>query len=258
MKQIVWYQNGNRLSYAECGDKNGYPILIMHGLIAGIEDYYLFQRLVDSGARLISVARPGYGESTPYEMRDLGEWGEIVAVLVEALELSEFDVLGISSGAPYSYATASWLPEKVRHVYILSGTPALYDEKVQSFWPYEIQKDATIPELQALARQLFFAGAPEAELAKDYMKDSLNNNCFGIAQDLKLRVLDWGFRLETLPTRVTMRHSRADRDVPFVTAELTSLMLPNCKLEARQNDEHFSPEILDDFLRTEVCRALAT
>jgi hypothetical protein len=42
MAQIALYKNGNSLSYAEYGDKNGYPILIQHGLIASINDYSIF------------------------------------------------------------------------------------------------------------------------------------------------------------------------------------------------------------------------
>src|SRR5689334_20501044 len=101
MKQVALYKNGKSLSYAEYGDKNGYPILVQHGLIASIDDFNLFEGLTALGARLISIARPGYGGSSPYVMRNLGEWADIVSMLVDELKLSQFDVLGISSGAPY-------------------------------------------------------------------------------------------------------------------------------------------------------------
>jgi len=38
MKQTLSYKGENSLSYAEYGDKNGYPILIQHGLIASIDE----------------------------------------------------------------------------------------------------------------------------------------------------------------------------------------------------------------------------
>jgi len=66
MKHIVGYKGGNALSYSEYGDRNGYPILVQHGLIASISDYRLFDSLIGAGRRLLSVARPGYGESSPY------------------------------------------------------------------------------------------------------------------------------------------------------------------------------------------------
>jgi hypothetical protein len=38
--------------------------------------------------------------------------------------------------------------------------------------------------------------------------------------------------------------------VPLVTAQMTAEMLPDCRLEIRENDEHFSQEVLDDFIDT--------
>jgi len=250
MKQIARYKNGNSLAYTEYGDKTGFPILIQHGLIASIDDYHLFDRLIDLGARLISIARPGYGESSPYVMNNIGEWADIVSILVAELKLSQFDILGMSSGAPYSYAIGYKLPDKVRNIFIFSGIPALYDEAVLSFWPYPVDKHARIAEMEKLAYELFFANLSKEDLTKADIKDSMMNNCFGIAQDLKLRGLDWGFKLPDVKANVVMRHSKSDDSVPFVTAEMTSKLLPNCKFEARENDAHFSNELLDDFIRT--------
>jgi pimeloyl-ACP methyl ester carboxylesterase len=250
VKEIIQYKNGNILSYLECGDQKGHPILIQHGMIASINDYHLFKRLIDAGTRLINIARPGYGESSPYVMKNIVEWGEIVSVLVDELGLAEFDVLGISSGAPYSYAIGYALPDRVRNLFILSGTPALYDEAVLSFWPYPVSKNVSIAEMQALAYELFFSHLSTADLEKDEIKDSLMYNCFGIAQDLKIRCLDWGFRLADVKARIVMRHSRSDDSVPFVTAEMTSQLLPDCRLEIKENDPHFSQEVLDDFICT--------
>jgi pimeloyl-ACP methyl ester carboxylesterase len=248
MKQTLSYKNQNILSYTEFGDKKGYPILIQHGLIASITDDALFDRLIKSGRRLISIARPGYGESSPYLMRNIGEWGEIVSVLVDQLELPHFDVLGISSGAPYSYAIGYSLPDKVRNVYILSGTPALFDDAVLQYWPYPVDRSASMADLQKLAYELFFSYLPPEDRQKDEIRDSMRNDCFGIAQDLKLRCVDWGFALPAMKENVYMRHSRADNSVPFITAEMTSKLLPHCKLDIRENDDHFSKEVLDDFV----------
>lgn len=250
--QRIEYKNGVRLAYAEYGDSQGFPILIQHGLIASIKDYPLFQPLLDLGARLICIARPGYGDSSPYEMENLAEWGRMAATLVDHLNLLQFDVLGISSGAPYSYAIGYTAPEKVRNIFILSGTPALYDDRVLAYWPYPIKKDADITEMQKLAHELFFSSLSRANLEKDDIKDSMVNDCFGVAQDLRIRCLDWGFKACEVKPNVIMRHSRSDDSVPFVTAEITSQLLANCKLEFREKDAHFSKEVLDDFIKSRM------
>ena len=250
LKHIALYGNGEALSYVECGDKNGFPILIQHGLIASIDDVALFDRLVELGARLISIARPGYGESSPYVMKNMAGWADIVSVLVDALQLSSFDVFGISSGAPYSYALGYRFPGKVRNIFILSGTPALYDDAVLSLWPYPVDRNATIADLQKLAYELFFAGLQKDAMAQSDVRDSMMNNCFGIAQDLRLRCRDWGFSLSDVTQNVYMRHSRSDGSGPFLTAEMTAKLLPRCRIEAKEHDAHFSKDVLDDYIRT--------
>ena len=95
MKQSLRYSDGASLSYAEYGDPAGFPILIQHGLIASIDDTHLFDRLTQLRTRLICIARPGYGQSSPFVMRNMAEWADIASVLIDELKLSRFDVLGM-------------------------------------------------------------------------------------------------------------------------------------------------------------------
>jgi pimeloyl-ACP methyl ester carboxylesterase len=256
MKRIIQYKNGHTLSYAEYGKRNGYPILAQHGLIASISDYHLFDSLIEAGIRVICVARPGYGESSSYNMSQMAEWGEIVSILTDELDLSQFDLLGMSSGAPYSYAIDYKLPDKVRNIFIFSGIPALYDDNVLAIWPYEVNKNAGIAELEELAKELFFSNLSEETLLQNDIKDSMRNNCFGLALDFKLRCNSWGFLLSDVKEKVYMQHSKTDNQVPFATAEITSKLLPNCRLEIRKSGEHFSNEILDDFIKTTVLQSM--
>jgi pimeloyl-ACP methyl ester carboxylesterase len=253
LQQIV-YKDQYVLSYAEYGDSEGFPILTQHGLIASIKDHALFNRLYQLGARVISIARPGYGLSSPYAIKNIGEWGDIAAYLVNELKLPRFDVLGMSSGAPYSYSIGHAFPEKVRNIYIFSGIPALYDKEVLSYWPHPVTNDASIAEMEQLAYDLFFSDLTEEDLSQNDIKDSMMNNCFGIAQDLLIRSRDWGFELSEIKANVFMRHSKADHGVPFVTAERTASLLNHCILEARENDVHFSEETLNNFFENTIAK----
>ncbi|HPH94655.1 MAG TPA: alpha/beta fold hydrolase [Anaerolineaceae bacterium] len=245
-------RKGRVLSYTEMGKPDGFPIIIHHGLIASISGIFIFEKLAAAGVRLICPARPGYGESSPFCLKNVAEWGHVAAELVKALELDRFDVLGISSGAPYSYAAAWRLPKQIRHVYILSGTPALYAAQVQACWPYPLSQKATLPEMQALARDLFFTGLTSEAYETDDIRDSMMNEAFGVGQDLLIRCQDWGFSLSGVTAPVFMRHSRADEAVPFMTAEITAGLLPACRLEIRENEPHFSRAVLDDFIQTGI------
>jgi pimeloyl-ACP methyl ester carboxylesterase len=252
MKQMMRYGNGHTLSFTEYGDRNGFPILIQHGLIASISDYDLFGSLLEVGTHFVCIARPGYGESSPYIMRDMAEWGEIVSVLVDERQFSQFDVLGMSSGAPYSYAIGYMMPNKVRNIFIFSGTPALYDDQVLSCWPYPVDRNASLIELEKLAKDLFFSNCSAEDLLRDDIKDSMMNDCFGIAQDFQLRCHDWGFSLSDVGAFVYMQHGKEDQQVPLITAQMTAKLLPNCRFEVRDRGEHFSNQLLDDFIKTDM------
>ena len=217
-------------------------------MIASIDDIDLFDRLLKLDARVICIARPGYGELSPYVMDSFAEWADIVALLIRELGLDQFDVLGMSSGAPYSYALGAKIPDKVRHIYIFSGIPALYDEIVLSSWPYPAIKNQNMADLEALAHDLFFANLTQEDLKKNDIRDSVMNHAFGVAQDLRLRFLNWGFSLSDVKAKVLMRHSKTDDSVPYQTAVRTSELLPNCQLELTETGPHFSKEALDDFI----------
>lgn len=252
MKQNLSYRNDFQLSYVDIGDQKGYPVLVQHGLIASIDDYDLFHRLIEKKVRLICLARPGYGESSPYLLENYVEWAEIVSLLVEELQLKQFDILGMSSGAPYGYSIAYKIPGRVGSLFILSGLPALYDEVVRVEWPYEPIRDASMPALEDLAHQLFFLNLSAEDLRRNDIRDSLMNHGFGVAQDLRLRFMDWGFRLSDVKARVFLRHSRVDDAVPFRTAVRTSELLPNCHLDLLESGPHFSQEALDCFIEETI------
>jgi pimeloyl-ACP methyl ester carboxylesterase len=248
LKQKLTYKNGIPLSYLDIGDTNGYPVLVQHGLIASIDDYDLFDRLLQQHIRLICMARPGYGDSSPYPLDHYAEWGSIVSQLVEELNLESFDVLGISSGAPYAYSIGYKIPEKVGSLFILSGLPALYDEEVLAEWPYGPLPDMNMADLEELAYKLFFSHLSKDDLQRNDIRDSLMNQGFGVAQDLRLRFRDWGFRLSDVHGKVYIRHSKADDSVPFLTAVRVSELLPDCRLELMESGPHFSKEVLENFI----------
>ena len=258
MKQYLTYNREYQLSYAEYGDQNAYPILIQHGLIASIADYDLFERLLRNNIRLICIARPGYGDSSPYLMKSYSEWAEIVSHLIEKLSLQQFDILGMSSGAPYSYALGCRFPDQARYIYIFSGIPALYDELVRADWPYPVSQNTSLPEMQKLAHELFFANLSEEDLQKNDIRDSINNNAFGVAQDLRLRFMDWDFGLSEVTQRVFMRHSKTDDSVPYKTALRTAELLPDCQLELLESGPHFSNQALDDFITHTMLQNIKT
>src|SRR5215471_16126611 len=149
------FDGKNVLAYNDFGNKDGFPILVQHGTMASINNIDSFAEL-GKAARVIFIARHGYGESSPYVLKNLLEYGEIVAKLVEDLGIDQFDVLGSSAGAIYCYAITKACSSKTRNIYVYSGTPALYDAEVRKNWPFPISGEITVEESQKIAFDVFF------------------------------------------------------------------------------------------------------
>ena len=73
------------------------------------------------GIRIISPDRPGISGSSMRPDRKLSDWPSLVEQLVDHLKIGEFRILAISGGAPYAYATAIAMPQRVRAIAIVGG-----------------------------------------------------------------------------------------------------------------------------------------
>ncbi|QDT00010.1 alpha/beta fold hydrolase [Adhaeretor mobilis] len=116
--------NGRYIHYAEYGVPTGNLVLYFHGtpgshLEVGLCD----EELDESGIRLISINRPGIGNSTYYGCRRITDWPTDVDQLLAAMgiEGAPFGIIALSGGAPYGLAVARAMPERVTHLALVSG-----------------------------------------------------------------------------------------------------------------------------------------
>ena len=244
------------LAYNDFGKENSFPILVQHGTMASIKDIGFFDEL-GKYARVICVARPGYGESSPYILKNILEYGEIINKLIEELSIEKFDVLGPSAGAIYGYAIAKACPDKTRNIFVYSGTPALYDEEVRKNWPFPISEEITVEDSQKIAFEVFFANFSEEDKKQDTIKDSMANNCFGEGQNLRLRFKNWGFTLSEIKAKVCMQHSKEDNVLSYIMAERTAKLLNDCELELLEKGDHFTKEGFESFIKNTVIKNMA-
>ena len=247
------YNDNNVLAYNDFGNIEAFPILIQHGTMASIKDIGLFKSL-SKVARIICIARPGYGESSPYILHNILEYGEIVAKLVEELKIKQFDVIGSSAGAIYGYAIAKACFDKIRKIFVYSGAPALYDMEVQKNWPYPISNEISVEDSQKIAFEVFFSRFTEQEKELDCIKDSMANNCFGEGQNIRLRFKDWGFTLSEVKAKVYMQHNKTDEVLPYILAEKTAKLLNDCELELLEGGNHFTEEGFESFIQNIVIK----
>src|SRR5438034_7461562 len=116
--------NGERVAFSEYGDTSGEPVMFCHGWPSSrLMAQFTHDAARELGVRIISPDRPGIADSSFVARRKLLDWPPLVAELADFLKLEKFRVLGISGGAPYAYALAWAMPERVRVIAVVSGAP---------------------------------------------------------------------------------------------------------------------------------------
>ena len=272
--EFLKLKNGGKLAFCEYGDANGTPVFFFHGWPSS----RTMAQLADNAAReldvrIISPDRPGIRDSTFQENRKLIDWPEIVEQLADHLKLERFHVLAFSGGAPYAYAAAWGLRERVRAVGIASGAPPIADLRDHSGLLSLYRKMIWLYRNSPKTLRVFFymTGAfasirPPARLRPFMLKvlrlrqcdsDSLEDTvafeaCFesqrrawlssvkGLIHDAEIFGEPWEFRLEDIDVPVHLWHGSEDRAFSVGVANYVASRLPNCELRLIEGEGHYS------------------
>jgi pimeloyl-ACP methyl ester carboxylesterase len=224
------------------------------------------------GVRIISPDRPGISGSALQKDRKLLDWPQLVAAMVDHLGIGEFRMLAISGGAPYAYATAWALPDRVRMVAVVSGVPPIFElrnhQGLLPLYRWMLTLYRTQPEFLRIcfrAARPFVSMRASVRLARRLLKlflqpcdaESLRdsaafNACFesqrrawrssaeGVMMDAKIYAEPWGFSLEDVNVPVRLWHGRQDRSFSVHLAEEVARRLPNCTARYLDNAGHYS------------------
>ena len=120
---ILRLADGRRLSYAEYGDPDGEPVILLHGnpgsrLFYGLIPGAPFR----AGLRLICPDRPGYGQSDFFPRgRGVEDYPDDVTALADALGLDRFAIFGASGGGPYALACAWKIPHRLTAIGVFAS-----------------------------------------------------------------------------------------------------------------------------------------
>jgi pimeloyl-ACP methyl ester carboxylesterase len=114
--------DGRRVTYAEFGDLDGRPVLLLHGNPGSRLACPDLATTVELGIRLVTVDRPGFGGSSPAPLHRLTDVADDLAHLVDHLDLGPLPVLGWSGGGPYALAFAARHASLVSRAVSLSGS----------------------------------------------------------------------------------------------------------------------------------------
>ena len=107
-------REGRALTWAEYGDRNGVPLIELHGGGASHLSGLVYHReALEAGVRIIAADRPGAGGSTPDPDYTVAGFHEDLEQLADHLGLEQFVVMGNSNGGMFSIALAHAMPDRV-------------------------------------------------------------------------------------------------------------------------------------------------
>jgi len=114
--------SGGELLVREWGDESGQPVIFHHGSPScGLDIPGGFAAPAETGVRLISYDRPGYGQSTRVPDRRVHDVEKWIEAITAALGVDRFATIGISGGGPYAMATAALMSDRVTALCIEVG-----------------------------------------------------------------------------------------------------------------------------------------
>ena len=287
-EQIVQLDKGGVVALQEYGDPNGVPVIFCHGWPSSRTMAQLTEEPARAlGVRIISPDRPGISGSTVRPDRKLKDWPSLVEQLVDNLDIREFRILAISGGAPYAYATAVAIPDRVRAIAIVGGViPFAELEDLKGLLPLYRCMLAFYRNRPGLLRKLFFLARPflslrapirlrplllkmllmrpcdAASLRDDAAFEAIfesqrrawRGSVEGVLLDAQIYAQPWGFAIEDVHLPVRLWHGIEDRAFAVRLAEQIANRFPNCKPRFIENEGHYSlpirhmREILEDLI----------
>ena len=276
------------VAFQEYGDAKGVPVVFCHGWPSSCTMAQLTEEPArELGVRIISADRPGISGSSFQHDRKLADWPHIVERLLDHLGIGEFRMLAISGGAPYAYATAAAMPDRLRAIAIVCGAiPMAELEDAKGLLPLYRWMLALHRSRPQLLRRLFCMARPilalrppvrlrplllkmlmlrpcDAESLRDAaafeaifesQRRAWRGSVEGVMADAQIYAQPWGFTIEDVQVPVRLWHGIEDRAFAVRLAEEIANRFPNCKARFIQNEGHYSlpirhiREILEDLI----------
>lgn len=279
-------ERNRQLGYAEFGPATGRPVIWFHGTPGARLQISPEARSVahTRGIRIISVERPGVGDSTPHSYDSIGESAHDIRQLADALALDRFGLAALSGGGPYALACAHEMPGRVVAAAVLGGVapsvgadaasgggssfapllgPIFYSART----PLGALLSNTIRVLAPLADQftdLFASAMPPGDqrvfqdqgIRRMFQEDLVRgsrNQMQAMFLDAALFGREWGFALADIRVPVHLFYGDSDTIVPVEHGEHLAARIPRAVLRIRPEEGHLgglgaSKEIFDAIL----------
>lgn len=264
-EEIHTLKDGRIISFSDFGKKGGVAVFQFHGTpgsrITGLSEDDVSE-VAESGFRIVSPDRPGYGRSTLNPQASFESWANDIYQLANHLGIDQFHVLGVSGGGPFALACAAHLQGRVLSATLVSTTtpaenPAFWQgmgiaNKIL-FWTSMHSPLMLTVLCYAYSRlgQWSASGSESSQRSEPFRQGGV-----GLKTDLQLVSHPWNIPLKLIKARVYLWHGEKDLHSPIAGARALASQMPICETYFFPNQDHFlhrDPEInkkIEDRIRS--------
>jgi pimeloyl-ACP methyl ester carboxylesterase len=279
---------GRRLDVRVSGPEGAAAVVHHHGTPGACVQMRVTQAIASKhGLRLITMSRPGYGDSDRSPRRSVADVVADVGAVLDQLGVEKCICAGWSGGGPHALACGAGLADRVAGVLVIAGAgpygaegldflAGMGEQNIEEFGlaiegearlrPY-LEKERE-PLLNATAGDLITAwstllppvdrAALTAEYGEDVaaqLRESVRTGVDGWVDDDLAFVKPWGFALEDVRCPVVLCQGRADLMVPYAHGEWLSRHLPNVTPHLDPVEGHMSWNLRLDGIFEELIAA---
>jgi pimeloyl-ACP methyl ester carboxylesterase len=123
LKKVLLLPNSQHLAYIDMGDPRGPPVVLIHGYTDNARDWVPLIPYLSKKYRLIAVDIRGHGRSDKPECCYTRiDFAYDIKLLLDALHISQADIVGHSLGSMITQVLAEEWPDRVRKVVLISST----------------------------------------------------------------------------------------------------------------------------------------
>lgn len=251
------------------GPPDGAPTLFCHGLADSRRSARRLAPVAEErGLRVIAPDRPGTGGTDLRRLDRVSAWVEDAAEILDALDIPEAQLVGVSGGGAFAAACAALLPSRFRRLVLLAplGPPEWPTGGMAPWQRRSLALGARLPgfggwflerlamlgrcsppaffrvvtaELPDADRQALGRQGPREDFLAGYL-DAFRQGGAGVRQDLRLLTRAWGFDLGDIRVPTVVHHGAADRTVPVEHARLFASAIAEARLRVHPGHGHFS------------------
>jgi pimeloyl-ACP methyl ester carboxylesterase len=262
--------DGRTIAYAQSGTPDGPPLFLFHGTPGSRLEHDPFGR--PPLARIITIDRPGYGQSSPFPGRRLIDWPADVVAVADALGIERFTVMGISGGGPHAVVCAALIPHRVLRVGVVCGVGPLHEpwtdegSSAQNAFVADIARNQpeALLDIAAMFAQAvidapdaasFFDTAADDMPAVDVatlaqpevqammftsLREAVRQGGVGFAEEYRMLAEPWGFDLGSITVEVRIVQGDADTNVPPSHSQYLADHIPGATLTMMPGEGHMS------------------